>query len=551
MDIKLKNFTKDKKEWMWSLGLVLCTELAILSRIFFHYRKYEGFWAASGILFYKTASVVLLLASILLGIALLLQLFRTDWKRMPEEPDMLRKIPVELFAVTAIAGGWVLYMTLAPEDYWFTYTGWYYVPVVIWGKFVLNTFWNTLLFVVLLTLVLIAFYGSLYLLYRRFRKKTWKKTSALYRAFVRYQTATSLERKLRYSHRTAWIAVAVLTLGILLIAFSEMRYVSPGKCAVMGILLLMLLLIYWRTNISGKLLREIGHLTEQIHALFIGETPGEAIRLPEKSLLHPAQEELEHIDATISRSVEKQMQAERLKVDLITNMSHDLKTPLTSMVGYTDLLKKEELSQEARDYVDVISMKQEQLKNMIQDLFDLSKATSGIQQLTLETLDMRRLLEQTVGNMEDSIATSGLTIRSRFLEEPLLFVGDNEKMYRVVQNLLENALKYSLADTRIYLEAGKEQGKIWMEMKNIASYEMDFAPEEIMERFVRGDQSRTTEGHGLGLAIASSFVQNMKGTLEVKVDGDMFKVRLEFPEAVKGAEVEQRKDKETEPGSES
>lgn len=536
MDTKLKSFRKDKREGLWCLGVVLCTEMGILSGIFFHYRKYENFWSARGILFYKITSVALLLAAILSGIYLLWELFRIEWKRMPEEPERLEKIPLELLAITAVAGGWSVYLSAASEDYWQTAAGWYYAPVVIWGKFVLNTFWNTLLFVILLTLVLIAFYGSLYLLYRRFRKKTWKKTSAIYRAFVRYQTATSLERKLRHRHRTAWIAVAVLTLGILFIAFDEMRYASPERYALVGVMLLIILIIYWRTNISGKLLRDIGHLTEQIHALFIGETPGEAIRLPEKSLLHPAQEELEHIDATISRSVEKQMQAERLKVDLITNMSHDLKTPLTSMVGYTDLLKKEELSQEARDYVDVISMKQEQLKNMIQDLFDLSKATSGIQKLVLETLDMRRLLEQTMGNMEDSIMKSGLTIRSRFPEEPLLFVGDNEKMYRVVQNLLENALKYSLPDTRIYLEAGKAQGKIWMEMKNIASYEMDFAPEEIMERFVRGDQSRTTEGHGLGLAIASSFVQNMKGTLEIKVDGDMFKVRLEFPEAAKGPE---------------
>lgn len=536
MDTRLKSFMKDKKEWMWCLGVVLCTETAILSRIFFHYRRYENFWSVRGIIFYKFASVALLLAALLMGIALFRQLFHIEWKHMPEESDRLQKIPVELLAVTAIAGGWVLYITLMPENYWFTYAGWYYVPVVIWGRFVLNTFWNMLLFVILLTLVLIAFYGSLYLLYRRFRKKTWKKTSMMHMAFVRYQTATSLERKLRHRQRAAWAAMVVLILGIFLIAFDEMQYVSPGRCALVGALLLILLIVYWKSNISGKLLRDIGCLTEQIHALFTGEAPEEAMRLPEKSLLYPAQEELEHIDATIQQSVEKQMQAKRLKVDLITNMSHDLKTPLTSMVGYTDLLKKEGLSREARDYVEVISMKQEQLKNMIQDLFDLSKATSGTQQFTLETLDMRRLLEQTTGDMEDSIANSGLTVRSRFSEEPLLFVGDNEKMYRVVQNLLENALKYSLPNTRIYLEADREQGKIWMEMKNIASYEMNFVPEEIMERFVRGDQSRTTEGHGLGLAIASSFVQNMKGTLEVKVDGDMFKVRLEFPEAVKSAE---------------
>ena len=143
------------------------------------------------------------------------------------------------------------------------------------------------------------------------------------------------------------------------------------------------------------------------------------------------------------------MQAERLKAELLTNMSHDLKTPLTSMVGYTDLLKQEELSDQARDYVEAIALKQEQLKDMIQDLFDLSKAASGSEQLNLEVLDMNRLLEQTLGDMEDAIANSGRDIRSRFSQEPLHFMGDNLKMYRVVQNLLENALKYSMENTRI------------------------------------------------------------------------------------------------------
>ena len=140
-------------------------------------------------------------------------------------------------------------------------------------------------------------------------------------------------------------------------------------------------------------------------------------------------------------------------------MSHDLKTPLTSMVGYTDLLKKEELSAEARDYVGVISLKQEQLKNMIQDLFDLSKATSGETQMAIEVLDMRRLLEQTLGNMEDAVCESGREIRTSYQDEPLLFEGDNGKMYRVVQNLLENSLKYSMEGTRIYLEARRKAEK--------------------------------------------------------------------------------------------
>ena len=146
----------------------------------------------------------------------------------------------------------------------------------------------------------------------------------------------------------------------------------------------------------------------------------------------------------------------------------------------------------------------------------------------METLDMRKLLEQILGDMEDSIQESGMTIRTTFDDPPLLFSGDNEKMYRVVQNLLENALKYSLENTRIYLDVKRVGEKLLLQMKNISKYEMDFDAEEITGRFVRGDRSRTTEGHGLGLAIASSFTQNMGGILNVEVDGDLFKATLEF-----------------------
>lgn len=542
MDTKLRSLTEDKKEWIWSCGLVLCTEMAIFARIFFHYRKYDEFWSARGIRFYEVASDILLLASILFGIVLIWELFRIRKVQnftgnfVPFNPKWIRKIPAEVLTAAVIFCAWAIYITLDSHWYWFAYAGWYYAGICLWGRFVLNTFRSTLLFGILLFLTITIFYGSLYQLYCRVYHKTWKDTCLIYTTYMRYRTRTPLERKLQHRHRGAWLLIVGLTAGIMVVVIDEMQYMAAEKCALIFVLLFFILAVYWKTNISGKLLRDIGHLTEQIHALSTGETPDPEQRLPENSLLYPAQGELEHIDAAISRSVEKQMQAERLKVDLITNMSHDLKTPLTSMVGYTDLLKKENLSPEAMDYVNVISVKQEQLKNMIQDLFDLSKATSGIQQLVLETLDMRRLLEQTMGNMEDSIENSGLTIRSRFPNEPLLFVGDNEKMYRVVQNLLENALKYSLPGTRIYLEAGRAGGNVWMQMKNIASYEMEFAPDEIMERFVRGDQSRTTEGHGLGLAIASSFVQNMKGTMKIEVDGDMFKIKLEFPEADKGVD---------------
>lgn len=173
-------------------------------------------------------------------------------------------------------------------------------------------------------------------------------------------------------------------------------------------------------------------------------------------------------------------------------------------------------------------MKQEQLKDMIQDIFDLSKSTSGEVNLELEELDMKKLLEQTLGDMEDAVVKSGMVIRERVDDKSLNIVGDGKKLYRVLQNIISNALKYSLKGTRIYIDAGREGNQIYVSVKNTASYEMDFSPEEIMERFSRGDRSRNTEGHGLGLAIAESFTKNMGGSLSVEIDGDQFKVKVMF-----------------------
>ena len=248
-----------------------------------------------------------------------------------------------------------------------------------------------------------------------------------------------------------------------------------------------------------------------------------------RSDLYPASCQLGEISESLQTILDKQMRAERMKIDLITNVSHDLKTPLTSMIGYVDLLKQEPLSDAAKDYVEVLSSRMESLKDMIQDIFDLSKSTSGTAELHLETLDMKKLLEQTLGDMEDAIKSSGMVIREALPEMPLKFTGDGKKMYRVLQNLIGNALKYSLAGTRIYIIAERRASQVQVTIKNTAAYEMDFTSEEIMERFARGDKSRNTEGHGLGLAIAESFVKNMKGGLQVTVDGDQFKVQLTFP----------------------
>ena len=366
-----------------------------------------------------------------------------------------------------------------------------------------------------------------------FEKKQLREMSFFCRERKRYRDRTSLERQLagqsKWPFRVALIAelliVITMITGLINGMDGEVLFVI-----LLGLTTLILILFAWKTYRS-RLNREMGLLMEQIHTMAEGSMESRIHEISEKSLLYPAFAELENIESAMQKSVEKQMQAERLKIDLITNVSHDLKTPLTSMVGYTDLLKKEDLTPAAQDYVEVISVKQEQLKEMIQSLFELSKSTSGTEKFQMEKMDMKRLIEQTLADMDDAIAQSNLSFRTALGDEPLPFLGDNGKMYRVIQNLVENILKYSLGGTRVYIDAGKEKGEIFVTMKNISAYEMNFEAEEMMERFVRGDESRTSEGHGLGLAIASSYTANMGGRMELAADGDLFKVILRFPEA--------------------
>lgn len=235
-------------------------------------------------------------------------------------------------------------------------------------------------------------------------------------------------------------------------------------------------------------------------------------------------------------SLEKVSRSDQLRVDLITNVSHDLKTPLTSMVGYLELLKKEELGDTARDYLEVISGRATKLKEMIDSLFSLAKASSGNIELHMETIELNLLLEQIFADMDDRMAESELEFVKLYAEADTHMVTDNAYMYRICQNLLENALKYSAKGTRVFVKTGiLEDGRLSLEITNTAGYKMDFAKEDIVERFARADKARSSEGNGLGLAIVSSYTKALGGDFDILLDCDQFKVRLNFPPNVPDA----------------
>lgn len=246
------------------------------------------------------------------------------------------------------------------------------------------------------------------------------------------------------------------------------------------------------------------------------------------------------------KSLEKVSRSDQLRVDLITNVSHDLKTPLTSMVGYIELIKKEELSDVVKDYVDVISARAEKLGEMINSLFNLAKASSGNVELHKEKFEVNRLLEQIFADMSEQIKESELKFVKQYTEESTEIVSDNAYFYRICQNLIENALKYSAKGTRVfvktYFQKNGESNRLCVDITNTSAYPMDFEKEDIVERFVRGDKARSSEGNGLGLAIVSTYAKALGGEFDIKIDCDQFKACLICGEQEKQEVVEQEKE---------
>lgn len=259
---------------------------------------------------------------------------------------------------------------------------------------------------------------------------------------------------------------------------------------------------------------------------------GELTEIPieGKSPIAKHAEHLNNLQEGVKISVTEQAKSERLKTELITNVSHDLRTPLTSIITYTDLLKQPNLSEEDRQkYVDVIDKKSERLKVLIEDLFEVSKMASGNMELHKTTLDVTQLVQQVLAERNEEFQQSNFEIVTRLPEQPIITKVDGERFWRVIDNLVSNALKYSLPGTRIYIDLEKEEHVARFVVRNISKYELDANVEELFERFKRGDEARNTEGSGLGLAISQSIVDMHGGEMDITLDGDLFKVSVTLP----------------------
>lgn len=237
-------------------------------------------------------------------------------------------------------------------------------------------------------------------------------------------------------------------------------------------------------------------------------------------------EAVNHIRQGLMSSVNESLKNEKLKADLITNVSHDIKTPLTSIVNYVDLLKRENLENEnAKYYIHVLEEKSQRLKQLTEDLVETSKITSGNVKLNMQKLDLVELLYQTGGEFNERFESRNLTIVTKIPSEQIFIYADGRQLYRSIENLYTNAAKYALENTRVYVELEKADTKAVFTIKNVSKNELDIVSNgnvDLTERFVRGERSRTTEGSGLGLSIAKNLTHLMGGKFEIKVDGDLF-----------------------------
>ena len=263
-------------------------------------------------------------------------------------------------------------------------------------------------------------------------------------------------------------------------------------------------------------------------------------------LFNPIQDELKKIQKGFKKAVDEEVKNERMKTELVTNVSHDLRTPLTAIITYTDLLKNEKDEEKRKEYIDVLERKSLRLKVLIEDLFEISKAASKSVVMHYMKVDIVDLIKQVGLENDSKIKEANLDFRWKLPEHKLIMWLDSQKTYRIFENLIVNITKYAMPHTRVYIEMTEQENDVYISMKNISAAELNFDTEEITDRFVRGDTSRNTEGSGLGLAIAKSFIELQHGTLKISTEADLFKADITLPKLEIPPEEEQKQQAEKE-----
>ena len=349
-----------------------------------------------------------------------------------------------------------------------------------------------------------------------FMQKIWKKIkNVLYKKvemFKNLSQSWSIGGKLLV-YVSSYIIINLIFLGLL---------GGVGFCIDVGIAIY----IFYQILEKEVYLKTIEkHLKE----MYEGKHPSKLVLSDFRPEFKNAIRYINDISNGFDKAIEEGIKSERLKTELITNVSHDIKTPLTSIINYVDLLKKEEIqSEKAKEYIEVLDNKSQRLKKLTEDLIEASKASSGNVKLEMHAIHLKELIQQSTGEFEDKFQQRKLQVITNFPEEDICIQADNRYMYRIIENIFSNIVKYALENSRVYIDMVKRQEKVVMVIKNISQEKLNITADELMQRFVRGDRSRTTEGSGLGLSISKSLTELQKGTFDLQIDGDLFKIVLTF-----------------------
>lgn len=372
----------------------------------------------------------------------------------------------------------------------------------------------------------------------RYNRKPWKQSLAgrLHRAFTASQLRLDISRRMARRNLAAFLGGTVYGLYMLVVGFAGLYLSCPVWAATLLFLpgtAGFLLFEYLIGSKQMETARDMETLSDRISDIRSGnyttdgDSPAEQL-FPADHDLAQTMTQLEDIRHGMASAVDEQMKSERMKVELIANVSHDIKTPLTSIISYVQFLKnEEELPEHIRDYILILDEKSQRLKNMVQDVFAVSKAASGELPMHMEKLDFGKLLRQTMADMEEQIAGSKVTFRTEIPDTPIMIMADGQRMYRVFQNLFQNAIQYSLEGSRVHVTLKTDGSLAMASIQNTSRCELS-KDKDFTERFVRGDQSRTDGGSGLGLSIAQSFTEASGGTFRLETIADLFVVTVSF-----------------------
>lgn len=371
-------------------------------------------------------------------------------------------------------------------------------------------------------IVYISFVFFLETIIKRIKSKT------LFRNTITYRILRWIKSLITSMTRNANMTVKLI---LIFIAFGILNIIGFGLSInnePIGFFILIAIWVYAFAKMHQWLVRYI-EIKNAINEIYIGNTEVHLDEKRYKGSLNSMAIQVNDIAGGLSNAIQEKLKSERLKTELITNVSHDIKTPLTSIINYVDLLKKEKMpNEQAEEYLNILDNKSQRLKRLTEDLVEASKASSGNIKLNIEKLNVNELLKQVSGEFEDKFKLRNLEEVMSLPEKNVYINADSRYMYRILENMYSNISKYAMDNTRVYIDVIPNNNRITIQMKNISKEKLNISTEELMQRFVREDSARNTEGSGLGLSIATSLTTLQGGTFNIYLDGDLYKVIIEF-----------------------